>query len=534
MPRYTTLRTALAFALLIALVAPTQAFAASAPDAYEAGAGDDTSEVARDLTDLLGAYGSAPYTEAHTLDATTSPADEDWFRIEVSHTAWEQFESYLFEAVTSEAGVAPRIEVFGPDTTTTVVVSSDAGAWLSASGASVSLVPAQEPPLDTPHTYYVRVSPGPESVAGSYTLRAKRGQFTRIAGSDRYDTAVQISRERFASGGPASAAVIVASGETFADALAGSTLAGVLHCPVLLTRKAALPSTVAAEISRLGAHTVYVLGGTGAVSAGVATAIDSIPGVISVPRVFGATRVDTAAAVVRKARDLAAADGGSLPTIAFVCNAGSFPDALAVSPAAAFTGAPILLTRATSLDAAASSVLNDPTLGITDVVIAGGTGAVSAAVETSVRSIMTAKTGETTHVRRVFGATRYETAKEIALWATGGGVGAGRFVGTAGSPAALPALDYNRVGVASGADFPDALAGGVSCGLASAPILLTTPAAVSTAIFAIDEGGDVVPTCYAGAADWAILRSYTFGGTGAVGAGTFTALDLVLSGDGSF
>jgi len=534
MGRFATLRALLAATLLLALVSPAAAVAATPPDAFEAGAGDDSSDVARDITGLLAGFGTAPYTEAHTLDATLTPADEDWFRIDVSLTAWQQFESYLIEARTADSGVAPLVEVYGPDTTATVVATSDASPWF-AGGASVSLVPEDEPPSDDPHTYYVHISPAPGSDVGTYTVRAKKGQMTRLAGADRFDTAVQISRERFNTGGPDSGAVIVASGETFADALAGATLAGVLKCPVLLTRKASLPGSVATEIARLGADTVYLLGGTGAVSAPVATAIAAVPGVTAVPRLSGATRVQTAAAIVRKASELAALEGGALPQLAFVCNSMSFPDALAASPVAAFTGAPVLLTGGAALDPAVAAALEDPDLGITDVIIAGGNGAVSVAAQTRIQQILAAKTGEATHVGRIGGATRYDTAKAVALWATRGGVGPGRFTGTTGSPLALPALDYNRIGVASGTTFPDALAGGIACGLSGAPILLTPPTSVSTAIFAVSSTtGDILPTCYVGASDWAILRSYVFGGTGALAPDTFTVLDMLVTGPGGF
>jgi N-acetylmuramoyl-L-alanine amidase len=156
-------------------------------------------------------------------------------------------------------------------------------------------------------------------------------------------------------------------------------------------------------------------------------------------------------------------------------------------------------------------------------VIVGGTAVVSAGVEASLEGLL-----GSTHVLRLAGSSRYETSKQFAVWATGKNTGE-TDVGTTGSPAALRSLDFNRVGIASGENFPDALAGGVFCGLSRSPILLTPSARVSPYIFADYERDDSVPSGadYLGSSNLAIVRSYAFGGTAAITQDVVLSLDVI-------
>ena len=88
-------------------------------------------------------------------------------------------------------------------------------------------------------------------------------QSQRVAGSDRYGTAVAISQLQWKDG--SANTVFLASGLSPADALAlgASTL---LQGPLLLTPPDSLPSSVAAEISRLKPCRIILAGGSAAVS----------------------------------------------------------------------------------------------------------------------------------------------------------------------------------------------------------------------------------------------------------------------------
>ena len=165
-----------------------------------------------------------------------------------------------------------------------------------------------------------------------------------------------------------------------------------------------------------------------------------------VERVAGADRYGTAAAV--------SATGFSpgVSTV-FVATGTNFPDALAGGPAAARLGAPILLTRRDSLPEATAAEI--ARLAPRRIVVLGGPGAVSDAVVSHLALL--APGG----VTRLAGADRYATAAAIS---------AATF--TPGGAAAF---------VATGTNFPDALAGGPAAGAMAAPILLTHPVSLPAA-----------------------------------------------------
>src|ERR1700694_4721257 len=71
---------------------------------------------------------------------------------------------------------------------------------------------------------------------------------TRYAGTDRFQTAADLSADNF---DPPAPVVYVARGDAFADALAGTPAASFQGGPVLLVANAAVPPTTAAELSRL-------------------------------------------------------------------------------------------------------------------------------------------------------------------------------------------------------------------------------------------------------------------------------------------
>ncbi len=115
---------------------------------------------------------------------------------------------------------------------------------------------------------------------------------TRLAGPDRYATAVAIAQASFAA--PVDA-VFLASGEAFPDALAGGPAAAKLASPLLLTQHDRLPASVLTELQRLSPATVYLLGGTAAINSSVS---DTLTGQgFTVSRLSGADRYATSAAI---------------------------------------------------------------------------------------------------------------------------------------------------------------------------------------------------------------------------------------------
>ena len=254
----------------------------------------------------------------------------------------------------------------------------------------------------------------------------------RIAGADRYETAVRISSAAFEGG---AATVVVASGESFPDGLAAGPLAALHDAPVLLTTKGALPGITGTELDRLDPERVFVVGGPAAVDDAVLGEIRGITAVAP-SRIAGPTRYDTATAVA-----------SLFPTpapVAFVANGMDFPDALAGGAAAAMAVAPLLLTPPDALPAAAGDQL--ARLTPPEVIVLGGSSAVSDAV------VATIDQRSSGGVRRLAGVDRYGTAAAIAEDRASG---------------ATQAI------IATGGSFPDALAAAPLARHLGAPILLT-------------------------------------------------------------
>ncbi len=254
----------------------------------------------------------------------------------------------------------------------------------------------------------------------------------RISGSDRYATAVSICQEGWPTGADH---VIVVRGDVFADALAGVPLAYQMNAPILLTASTRLSQTTKTEIIRLGADRITILGGNAAVSETVENELKGM-GLI-VERIFGDSRYETAALIAQTLPQPSA-----VPNTAVLVVGTSFPDALAVSSYAAEAGIPILLTRGDALPGVTHTALSD--LSIDNVLVIGGPNAISNAVYDQLPQ------GALTS--RIYGANRYETSVRLAQYF---GVGTESFV------------------MATGINFPDAMAGGAWAAKRGMGILLT-------------------------------------------------------------
>jgi putative cell wall-binding protein len=99
---------------------------------------------------------------------------------------------------------------------------------------------------------------------------ATSGRVDRLWGSDRYATAVALSRSVYTS----ASTVYLATGLNFPDALAGAPLGG----PLLLVPGTSAPQGVLDEVRRLHPSRVVVLGGPTTVSDAVAAQVRAAAG----------------------------------------------------------------------------------------------------------------------------------------------------------------------------------------------------------------------------------------------------------------
>lgn len=278
---------------------------------------------------------------------------------------------------------------------------------------------------------------------------------SRIAGNTRILTAVSISTQSFPGGLDGVKAAVLANSGAWADALPASALAGAARGPLLLTDAKAIDSAVLSELARLGAKKVYVVGGTSVIGAEVESTLKAKGYVVA--RLGGGNRFATARLI---AAEVGRVTGSTTGGDVFLATGANFPDALAASSLAARMGAPILLTEQGRLpsdtDAALAALQPDR------VIICGGSGVVSDSVA---QSVYASKYGKPTVVRKG-GGDRYQTAQLVIEY------GRDKLIGS--SP--------KGIFIATGSNYPDALAGGVLAGAAAAdwrPLMLTTPGALS-------------------------------------------------------
>nr|WP_231784148.1 cell wall-binding repeat-containing protein [Lentibacillus sp. JNUCC-1] len=243
-----------------------------------------------------------------------------------------------------------------------------------------------------------------------YRAESGEDRVSRVSGESRYDTAVEVSKE----GWDKADAVVLARGDDYADALAGVPLAKQNDAPLLLTKTDALSPVTKAEIERLGAKTVYLLGGEGAISADVGKQLKKEG--IKVTRISGKDRTETATEIANEIT------GGSASEVVLV-NGYNFPDALSVASHAADQGLPILLTKDDTLSKATKKAMYE--LGVNKTLVVGGTVAVSDSVA-----------AEVPNAYRVSGKDRFSTAVEVA-----------EHFG----------VDSKHYNVTTGMDYPDAL-----------------------------------------------------------------------------
>ncbi|GGK33328.1 hypothetical protein GCM10010965_27720 [Caldalkalibacillus thermarum] len=258
-------------------------------------------------------------------------------------------------------------------------------------------------------------------------------KLARIAGENRYDTAAQIALEGWKDGAHT---VVLARGDHFADALAGTPLAYMYDAPILLTESGKLPPATRAALQQLRTKHVVILGGAKAVSANVELQLRQM-GVTHIDRIDGTDRYETAAMI---------ADELGVGESAVIVSGENFADALVVAPYAARHGIPILLTRPSQLPEATEEALQD----VAETLVIGGSKAVADEVFEKLPA-----------PRRIDGKNRYETAVRLI------------------DELRLPTVE---VFLATGRDFADALTGSALAAREGAPVLLVETKAVPEAV----------------------------------------------------
>lgn len=214
---------------------------------------------------------------------------------------------------------------------------------------------------------------------------------SRIAGANRYLTAIEVSKAGFETADQ----VIIVNGVTAVDSLLAGPLSVQLNAPILLVAGDSLGDALEAEIQRLGAKAAVIIGGEGVVKGAIAEDLAKLG--LEVERLGGATRFATSRLVDARIRELS-----KVTDLAVIANAYTEFDALTMGATAGRMGVGILFNDGKSIDAI-ETVLT----GVTKAYLLGGTKVQSPDVADALQA-----RGIT--VERIAGANRFETARVIA------------------------------------------------------------------------------------------------------------------------
>ncbi len=274
----------------------------------------------------------------------------------------------------------------------------------------------------------------------------------RIGAADRYAEAVDIAYEVI--GNDPVPLVYVASGENFADALSASAIAAQHHAPIILSTHDSLPVRASSFIAGRAPADIVVIGSENTLSGSVVDQIEAASGKSTITRIGGVDRYETSRMLISDPKF-----GAKASTEVFVASGTKFPDALSASPAAATVPAPVLLVNGTASGLTAPEKALLTSRGVKTATVFGGEDTLSAGLKND----LAATTGSAT---RIDGVDRYAvSAHTVAKY----------------FPAATPS---DTVYLATGANFPDALAGGALAGAKHAPILLVSKSCMTAEVAA--------------------------------------------------
>ena len=250
----------------------------------------------------------------------------------------------------------------------------------------------------------------PASAATQVTITAR----ATYSGTDRYNTAEKVHTGTNAKDNVTD--LVIASGDNYPDALCALGLAEKEDAGILLLPQSGT-MTAAAVTKAAAATQVYIVGGTSAVSSAVETKLKTTTAAggagkaaTAITRYAGSDRYSTCSMVANAITGTNVATFNTKKT-AIVVSGEGFADAVSASMLvsgpngqATTNTHPILLTQKNSLPTATEVALQN--LGVTQVVILGGTSAVSAAVETTLKASYA--------VTRISGTDRFDTMAKVA------------------------------------------------------------------------------------------------------------------------
>ncbi|NKC27443.1 cell wall-binding repeat-containing protein, partial [Clostridioides difficile] len=127
-------------------------------------------------------------------------------------------------------------------------------------------------------------------------LRKTSSPITELTGSDRYETAVKISKEGWKNG---SDKVVIINGDVSIDGIISTPLATTYNAPILLVEKNNVPNSVKSELKRLNPKDIIIIGDENAISKTTTNQIKSTVNA-SQTRLNGSNRYETSLLIAKE------------------------------------------------------------------------------------------------------------------------------------------------------------------------------------------------------------------------------------------
>ena len=241
----------------------------------------------------------------------------------------------------------------------------------------------------TVYAYFERTPSNPGGGGGGGTTPDPG----RVDGDDRVETGIEISKKYYDK----AKTVIVVRHDLFPDSMTASVLAKLKDAPILLNPTNKLDPRVGAEIKRLGAEEVIIVGGPDSISEKVRGDLKAYDKDKDVERIAGVDRYGTSEMVARRVTGITGKKNTGV-----IASGQVFPDALSVGTFASRDGYPILLVKKNLVPDQVVRAIKD--LDINKTYIAGGTNTISKSTEAKLPGVL----------ERMAGKDRYETSVAIA------------------------------------------------------------------------------------------------------------------------
>ena len=228
-------------------------------------------------------------------------------------------------------------------------------------------------------------------VATLITTNAFCNEKSIIAGEDRFETAIEISKSW-----KTSREAILVNSIAESDLLCATVLASQIDCPILLTDKNNINEPTSNEIKRLNINKLYLIGGKDVIYETIEKELNKSN--IKTERICGVDRYETSISIANKVRELKKSN-----TAILVNGEYSVADAVSISPIAGDKNIPVIICKNDQIKLQKEWMKNND---IKNLYIIGGEDVINKAIEKELNI-------DNINIERIYGKDRYETNAKI-------------------------------------------------------------------------------------------------------------------------